>query len=274
MPKYFMDQPILKGRDVIYPPAANAGEYAHLATNPYTGCGHECLYCYVPGAMHQNRQKFNEGAVYREGFLERLQADVQTYRAAGICDGHAADQVFITFSSDPFHLGDLTPTRRAIEILQEGGMAFCTLTKGGKRSVPFMSLYRPERDCYAASLTSLDDAFSQKWERLAALPGDRLDALRWFHDRGIFTWVSLEPTLDVEASLAIIDRTHHFVDHYKIGKANYLKEITRNTDWRAYTLRIVDLCEKFGVSKYIKEDLQEYLPAGYSNPLRVQQHHR
>jgi hypothetical protein len=31
--------------------------------------------------------------------------------------------------------------------------------------------------------------------------------LRTFHERGVFTWVSLEPTLDVEASLIIVEAT-------------------------------------------------------------------
>jgi len=57
--KYFDDQPIVKGADVIYRPAGNAGEYAPLATNPYKGCGHKCSYCYVPLATHQDRRVFD-----------------------------------------------------------------------------------------------------------------------------------------------------------------------------------------------------------------------
>jgi len=83
--------------------------------------------------------------------------------------------------------------------------------------------------------------------------------------------VSLEPTLDVESSLAIVEETHAFVDLFKIGRANYLKEITRTTDWRDYTLRMIDLCQKLGIKHYIKRDLQPYLRAGYHNPLRVPQ---
>ena len=37
----------------------------------------------------------------------------------------------------------------------------------------------------------------QRSARNAALPGDRIETLTAFHDRGIFTWVSLEPTVDV-----------------------------------------------------------------------------
>jgi len=273
--KYFADQPVIKGADVIYRPAGNAGEYAPLATNPYKGCGHECLYCYVPNATHIDRKLFNEAAVPRPGYLARLRADAARHGAA-LRDGRLDDvtsQIFVTFSSDPFHLGDLQHTLDTLEALGEFDLAFCTLSKGGQRALPFLSLYRPERDAYAATLTTLDDDFSRKWERRAALPLDRIAALQRFHEAGIFTWVSLEPTLDVEASMNIVKATHRFVDHYKIGRANYLKEITRTTDWRDYTLRVIDLCQRLCVSHYIKADLQEHLPPGYHNPLRVPQHH-
>jgi hypothetical protein len=97
--------------------------------------------------------------------------------------------------------------------------------------------FRPDRDAFASTLTSLDDNFSLKWESSAALPGDRIEALKRFHERGIYTWVSLEPTLDVESSLAIVRATHSFVDIYKVGRVNYLP-MTKTTDWRDYTLRM------------------------------------
>lgn len=272
--KYFPDQPNVRGADVIYRPAGNAGEYAPLATNPYKGCGHKCAYCYVPRATHIERPIFDEGAIPREGYGERLRHDVERYRAAGICDGHPADQVFITFSSDPYHPGDVTPTVRAIVALIEGGMSFCTLSKGGLKAVPYIGLYRRSRDAYAATLTTLDERFSRRWERDAPPPENRIAALRRFNDEGIFTWVSLEPTLDVQASLAIVRATHKFVDLFKIGMANYVPTITKVVDWRDYTLRMIDLCQKLGVRHYVKKDLQKWLPDGYHNPLRVEQRHR
>jgi hypothetical protein len=38
----------LRGCLHIYAPAGQAAEYAPLAANPYRGCGHGCVYCYVP----------------------------------------------------------------------------------------------------------------------------------------------------------------------------------------------------------------------------------
>ena len=96
-------------------------------------------------------------------------------------------------------------------------------------------------------MTSLDDAFSKKWERNAGFPGDRIAALKAFHDAGIFTWVSLEPTLDCESSLKIVCQTHGFVDLFKIGRVNYLP-MTKTTDWETYTHRMTNLCQKLKVS--------------------------
>ena len=121
-------------------------------------------------------------------------------------------------------------------------------------------------------MTSLDDAFSHKWERAAALPGDRIATLRRFHDAGIFTWESLEPTLDTASSLAIIESTHEFVDLDKVGRANYLP-MTYTTDWQDYTLRVVELVNRLGAGHYIKKDLQPFLPDGYYNPRYIEQHH-
>lgn len=266
--KHTPDQPIVPGADVIYPPAGQAGEYAPLATNPYKGCGHACAYCYVPAATYQPRPEFNAGAIARPGFLDRLRKDAMRYQRAGV-----TDQVMLSFATDPYHPGGRSLTRPTLEMLAEHGLAFCTLTKGGHRALEDLSIFRPDRDAFACTLTTLDDSFSRKWEPKAALPAERINALLQFRNAGIFTWVSLEPTLDVEASLAIVERTRRFVDLYKIGRANYLKEITRTTDWRDYTLRMIDVCQRLGVKHYIKKDLQPFLPEGYHNPLRVPQHH-
>jgi DNA repair photolyase len=258
----------IKGCKAIYAPAGQAGEYAPLATNPYRGCGHGCAYCYVPHVLHMDRREFDAGANLRTDFLSMLRKDARRYQAAGI-----REQVMLSFTTDPYHLGDTLPTRATLRTLLDHGMGFCTLTKGGTRALRDLDIFRSDRDAFACTLTSLDPRFSQKWERNAALPDDRIAALKRFHDAGIFTWVSLEPTIDIEASLALVEATHGFVDLYKVGRANYLKEITRTTDWRDYTLRMLDQLHRFNAAAYIKRDLQPYLPQGHHNPLRVPQYH-
>jgi hypothetical protein len=194
----------------------------------------------------QDRSEFNASAVPRQSYLDGLLAEARHYQAAGI-----TEQVLLSFTSDPYHPGDISLTREVLEILRTRGLGFFTLTKGGTRALRDIDLFRPTRDAFA----------------------DRLAALQRFHDAGIFTWISLEPTLDIESSLAIPAATHGFVDLLKIGRANYLKEIIKTTDWRDYTLRMMDLLQHIGAADYFKKDLQPYLPAGYHNPLRVPQHH-
>lgn len=223
--------------------------------------------CYVPRMLKMERKEFDQGAIERPNFISYLTKDARKYQAMGV-----TEQVMLSFTTDPYHPGDNSFTRRTIEILQASGLGFCTLTKGGRRALRDLHLFRPDRDAFATTLTSLDDSFSLKWESGAALPGDRIDTLRMFHENGIFTWVSLEPTLDIESSLKIVEVTHGFVDLYKIGRVNYLP-MTRTTDWEGYTQRMIDLCQRLGVKHYIKKDLQCYLPEGYPNHRRVNQFH-
>ena len=250
----------------IYVPSGAASEYAQFAANPYRGCGNCCEYCYAPALKHMRRSEFDAGAVPRENFLGDLKKDARRFRDAGI-----HEQVTLSLTTDPYHPGDTRLTRRTIEVLIEHGLAVCVLSKGGTRAMRDIDLYRPLHDCFAATLTSLDDVFSRKWERKGALPADRIEALKAFHNSGIFTWVSLEPTLDVESSLAIVEATHSFVDLYKIGRVNYIG-LGKKTDWADYTLRMADLCRRLGVAHYFKQSLACYLPAGYPNLMRVTQH--
>jgi len=268
MPELNPDGVSVRGCSIIYAPRGQAGEYAALSTNPYRGCSHGCAYCYVPKVLHMDRKEFDAGATPRTNWLDVLRKDAVKYRSLGV-----TEQVMLSFTTDIYNPSNTELTRPTLELLQEHGLAICPLTKGGARALVDIDLFRPERDAFACTLTTLDDRFSLKWERAAALPGGRIAALKTFRERGIFTWVSLEPTLDTESSLAIVDATHDFVDLYKVGRANYVPTITNVVDWQDYTLRMIEKLQRLGKKHYIKKDLQKYLPPGYHNPLRVPQNH-
>ena len=252
----------------IYQPHGQAAEYAEYAANPYTGCGHGCKYCTVPRTTHQKRAEFDAGAVYRPGFLEALKLKAAKMQAQGACP-----QVLLCFINDPYHPGDTMPTRETMKVLAAHGMGFNPLSKGGLRALRDIGLFRPDRDAYATTLTSLNDEFSLKWEPGAPLPGERIETLKEFFMRGIFTWVSLEPVLDINHTLDVVLATYKFVDFYKCGRANDLGPLTKQTDWRGYTKELIRVLRLLRKWHYIKEDLQAYLPIGYENPLRVPQHH-
>lgn len=253
----------VKGCSIIYAPAGQAGEYAKLATNPYRGCGHKCLYCYVPQVLKMDRQTFDNDVQARPNFIGKLVNDAEKYQAAGI-----TEQVLLSFTTDPYNPLDkkLMLSRRVIEVLQAHGLAVCTLTKGGYRALRDLDLFRSGHDSFASTLTSLDPAVSLEWEAGAALPKERIDTLRQFHNAGIYTWVSLEPVYDVEATLEIIRQTHEFVNLYKVGRINYHR-LTKEINWQEFTRRVIQLLAETKSAHYIKKDLQPYLPAGYANRL-------
>lgn len=256
----------IKSCSHIYAPKGKALEYAELATNPYRGCGNGCVYCYVPNILRMKRPVFDSSAIVRPNYINSLKRDAAKYKSIS-CD----KQIMFSFTTDPYHPFDTSATRESILILQESNLSFSTLTKGGTRAIRDIDLFRPNRDSFASTLTSFDDSYSKKFERGAAVASDRISALKQFSDNGIFTWVSIEPTLNVVEAKKIITECKGFVNHFKIGKANYTK-ITKDINWEQYTLEIIELCSKLGVSHYIKEDLQKYLPNGYSNTLRIKQH--
>lgn len=264
-PELNLDGISVKGCSLIYAPSGQAGEYSALATNPYRGCGHKCAYCYVPNVLRMTRQEFDAGATPRPNFIRQLEKEAIKYQILGV-----TEQCMLSFTTDPFHLGDTKLTRETLKVLIAYGLGICILTKGGKRALRDLDLFRPGRDAFASTLTSLDDAFSLKWERSATLPQERIDTLREFHDAGIFTWVSLEPVLDTEATLEIIRQTHKFVDLYKVGRVNYVG-LTRTTDWKQFTADVIEVLSDTGAQHYIKRDLQPFLPEGYDNSMRVNQ---
>jgi DNA repair photolyase len=206
------------------------------------------------------RAEFDAGAELRDGYIEAFERDARKLQK----DGKSIN-IFFCFTTDMYNPFCNEPTREILKLTHKYGHSFTVLTKGGARALRDLDLYT-KADHFATTLTSLDPEFSLKWERGAELPQDRINTLAKFHDAGIFTWVSLEPTLDTKSSLQIVTHTHKFVDFYKIGRVNYLP-MTKTTDWRTYTLAMLENITKLGVRAYFKKDLQEYLPEGYINKM-------
>jgi hypothetical protein len=271
MSGYFPDQPIVKGADVIYRPKGNAGEYAPLATNPWTGLRPRLQIllrpagdAHRPGCSTSRRRPAPRtiGAARRDrppprrypadpqraGLHHVLQRPVPPRRPRPDAQGHARAQ-----------------GRRAcvLHALEGRRAARCRIWRSTA----------PKRDAFAATLTTLDDAFSRKWEPDAALPGSAHRALRLSISRHLHVGVAGADARRRGFAPTSSGSRRSFVDLYKVGKANYLKEITRTTDWADYTVRVVDLLTSLGKKFYIKKDLQPFLPAGVDNPLRIPQHH-
>lgn len=243
----------------IYEPRGRAREYSPLALNIYNKCDHNCSYCYIPliqkrwGNAPKSIQPFP-----RRYLLENLKRVAPEYSFGA--------QVLLCFSGDPYCRADEKYgfTRNVLEILLLNNVTTAILTKGGKRCLMDIGLFKDFKAIkIGATLTFIEEKDSRHWEPNASLPEDRFKTLEKLKEEGIMTWVSLEPVIDPEQTLKIIDRTHKFVDQYKVGKLNHFEN---NTDWTSFGVKAIDKLNKYNKTFYVKDDLAGYIPVDKMTP--------
>lgn len=242
---------------VIYGPDGRAGEYARdgLAANLYKGCPHGCVYCSVPGTLRMDREEFHKCATPKDDVLAKFESDCHTLIKRGITSG----KIFMSFACDPYCPEEKKYgiTRGAIEIAHENGFGVDILTKGGKLAKRDFDLLG-EKDSFGVTLTSWDPTL---WEPNAARPEERRENLRQAHERGISTWVSLEPVIYPSSVPGIICETCAYTDLYKIGKLNH-HSFAKAIDWKQFAKDVVEVLDQHGCKYYLKDDLRKYLPEG------------
>lgn len=232
----------------LYEPKGRAREYAALAVNVYTGCTNGCTYCYVPAMMRKTAPAFHRTSTARSGIAEAVRKDCRRL------SGTEQPAVLLSFTSDPYP-EDSEPTREVIQALVESGFAVEVLTKGGKRCLRDLDLLR-ERGSVATTLTHIDEETARKYEPHAASPEERIEALKEAHAQGVRTWVSLEPVLNPDVSLWLIDLTHEFVNFYKVGILNHQKNAT---DWKTFGEQAETKLNHYGKPHIIKDDLLRHM---------------
>ena len=226
----------------IYVPGPKANEYCTNAVNHYMGCDHKCKYCFVGLQTHTKAEDLAV-AIPTKNTLINIMKYAHLYRGK---------KVFLTFLSDPYNAVDvqLKLTRQIIEILRGKQVIPVILTKAGGRSTRDFDLL--DSSCwYGATLTFTSDKDSKTWEPGAALPGERMDALKEAKRRGISTWASLEPVIDPAQSLELLEMTYEYVDHFKIGKWNYDKHVCK-TDWTKFLVDVRKALNAWGFKEILK----------------------
>jgi DNA repair photolyase len=165
-------------------------------------------------------------------------------------------RVHLSHFCDPYSVSDTSETRRILELFKRYHNPFSILTKAGTKAAKDFDLYF-EGCRYGATLTLDNMADSLKWEPGAASPDDRIDALRQAHDRGIETWVCLEPVIVPKQSIHLIEMTHEFVDFYWLGKLNHNPELEKEINWAEFLEEakalLNHLNKNFGVKWQLKK---------------------
>lgn len=260
--------------DLIYRPKGRAGEYSRWAANPYEGCRNACEYCFGPTLLPwrvsgRDRAEYHYATSPKSRVIERLQADLQQ-----LAQVEPEANVLLSFTSDLYppdeHIrlisGELLacfdlPPAPGVDLPPAPG--FTVLTKGGMRAAEHFGLYAPGRDVFASSIIWTDDDDRGVWEPNAAPLDFRWDALDLAHGTGIETWISIEPVIDTDQALAVVEKaTDYGVGHVRVGPLNYHPRAA-TIDWKRFGTRLAETLARAGIPYYIKEDLRPHMPPGF-----------
>jgi DNA repair photolyase len=236
---------------IIYEPSGKAREYSPLAANLYSGCGHKCKYCYVPGVLRSNRKDFDEIILERKLVIKELEKDCKKFK-------HSDKQVLMSFTTDPYNqLNDEAGlTRKSLLLFLEYQIPIAILTKSGMRATQDIDVVKKfgRHIKIGASLTYDNDIDSQRVESGAALPSERLLMLKTLHDSGIRTWASFEPIIDLQQTYNVMVKAIPFTDEFQLGK---LANDNRALDWNEFLRKTISLLRNNKKDFYVKESLRK-----------------
>ena len=215
---------------VIYEPQGRAQEYSELAINLYTGCSHRCQYCYVPQALRTNLEAWSTHPQPRKKILQTLSAEARKMSGC-------TKEVLLSFSSDPYQSDEAAAvTREALLILEANYFqSVQVLTKAGHRAKRDFDIFE-RNPCFwkfGSSISFLSESLRERWEPGAPSIASRIAAVQEAYQRGVYTWVSVEPVVDHEEALQVIAALRPFTNLFKIGKLNHMQPDTP-IDWAAF----------------------------------------
>jgi len=243
---------------LIYEPRGKAREYSPLALNIFSGCTHGCIYCFGPAAL--KKKDYFESIQPKPNFLNLLEKE--------LTKSSPREQVLLSFIGDPYNKHANGITAMILSMLYRFKVPVALLTKAPDNAISDKDLLKkfgPNLK-FGSSLTFYSETKSSKFEPFAPVPSRRMAALDLLHRYGIRTWASLEPVIEPEETLKIINFTADFIDEYRIGKINHMKQFETGKDWDGFAMAAVDKLRDLGKNFYIKHSLRSPKVDAYLRP--------
>lgn len=235
-------------------------EYADFCINHVEGCAHGCRFpCYA----YMMKKRCGIIKTYKNWIqpklvanaLELLDKEIPKYK-------HKIKFVHLCFSTDPFmykypEVADLT--LKIIERLNRDNIRCTVLTKGIYPKVLVDTKKYGENNEYGITIVSLDEGFKKRFEPYSSPYKDRIRLLKYLHDKGLKTWISMEPYPTpnlAKQDLQKILNEVPFVDKIIFGKLNYNIASTQfgyNSDfYQGCADTVIEFCRKNNIEYHIK----------------------
>jgi DNA repair photolyase len=189
-----------------------------LTFNPYTGCDHQCIYCYATGYI----PNFIETRPKKE-LLSQLKREAAKLKG---------ETISIANSSDPYPRAEASEglTRRCLEILAQSNCKIQIITKSNLVARDD-GLLAKIPSTVALTITTEDDNLAKLLEPYAPPPSQRIKAAQDLIKAGISVSVRIDPIIfsvnelpiKLISELASIGVKHITASTYKAKADNWMR---------------------------------------------------
>lgn len=179
--------------------------------NPYTGCTHQCRYCYASFMKRFTKHSEEWGT-----FL-----DIKQYTSLKLPKNLKNKTVLLSSVTDPYQgcEAKFHKSREILELLCDTDADVEILSKSDLMLEDLDLLKRMKSLKVGISLCALDDGFRKLLEPNAPSVQRRLNALKTLHENGISTYLFISPIFPYITDIpALVQAVDSFVD--KIGFEN------------------------------------------------------
>ncbi len=209
----------MKGK-AIYQPSGKAGEYSEWACNLFTGCSHDCAYCYCKKGFLSRiwsdkprlKSCFKSEDVALITFIKEIEANKDELRLKGL---------FFSFTTDPLVKETRYLHTECFLHCAANDIQVSALTKDAEfvDDPDFFINWKISDDAKVAQWLNIGFTLTghDELEPYASTNAQRIEAMKKLHERGYRTFTSVEPLVDAQSSMAMIEQSHGYCDLYKIG---------------------------------------------------------
>ena len=239
---------------IIYEPSGKAREYSELAANLYTGCSHACKYCYCPSIMRKSLEEWSKTPHARTNVLKSFERD-----CINADEEKRNKELLFSFMSDCYQSEESAfLTRQALLIAEKYNFTKVNiLTKAGFRTVKDFDIFQRNKGWkFGSTIIMRNEELREEWEPGAPSIQSRYEAVKEAHKLGIYTWVSIEPVVNTIESLNVIEDLFDYVDYWKVGKLNHMKEIEDTINWKQFYYDVIKVLKNKNF--LIKKDLLKF----------------